>query len=201
MQRVLFPLLIAFGGFAMLAQQTKPPAASSTQAAYDAQIQSVDKKFSHIVDNGSRDTPDQTPTVIQEGELNAWLQSGEAELPNGVEKLVLNADPGIINATATVDFDKVTEGARSSNPLLSLFRGTHEVKARAHARGAGGVGLVQIESVSIDGVGVPKMALEYFAEKYIKPKHPELGLDSRFQLPYKIDVAEVGSRQVTLTQK
>jgi hypothetical protein len=201
MQRFLFPLAIALGGLALLAQQSKPPAASSTQAAYDAQIESVNKKFAHLVANGARATPDQTPTVIQQGELNAWLQSGEAELPNGVEKLVLSADPGIINGTATVDFDKVTAGARSSNPLLGLFRGTHEVKAKARAQGVGGLGQVQIESVSIDGVGVPKMALEYFAEKYIKPKHPELGVDSRFQLPYKIDIAEVGSRQVTLTQK
>jgi hypothetical protein len=200
MSRFLLPITIALGGLAVLGQQAKRPA-SSTQAVYDAQVKSVEKKFNHIVENGSRPNPDQAPTVIQEGELNAWLQSGQAELPKGVEKLILNAEPGILNGTATVDFDKVTEGSRSSNPLLSLFRGTHEVKARAQARGVGGIAQVQIESVSIDGVGVPKMALEYFAEKYIKPKHPELGVDSRFQLPYKIDIAEVGSRQVTLTQK
>lgn len=188
-------------GFAVLAQQTKTPAGSSTQAMYDAQAQSVQKKFDHIVENGSKEKPDQTPTIIKENELNTWLRSGDAELPKGVDKLQLSAEPGIINGTATVDFDTITAGSSSNNPLLALFRGTHEVKAKANAQAAGGKALVQIQSVSIDGIGVPRMALEYFADKYIKPKHPELGLDSSFDLPYQIDTAEVGSHQVTLTQK
>lgn len=201
MPRFLLLFFLAASGFALLAQKAKSPAPSSTQAIYDAQAQSVDKKFAYIVKNGSRSTPDQTPTIINEGELNAWLQSGEAGLPEGVERLQLFAHPGIIRATATVDFDKITAGAPSSNPLLALFSGTHEVEARAQAQGRGGMGEVNIESVSIDGVTVPKMALEYFADKYIRPKHPELGVDSRFQLPHKIDIARVGARQVTLTQK
>jgi hypothetical protein len=60
---------------------------------------------------------------------------------------------------------------------------------------------VHIDSVSIDGVGVPRMALEYFVEKYITPKHPDIGLDSQFKLPYRIETATVGARQLTVTQK
>ncbi len=199
--RILFLIVTLTSCAFVLAQQTKTPVGSSTQAMYDAQAQSVQKKFDHIVENGSKEKPDQTPTVIKENELNTWLQSSDAELPKGVQKLQLSAEPGIINGTATVDFDTITAGASSSNPLLGLFRGTHEVKAKANAQAANGKGLVQIQSVSIDGITVPRMALEYFADKYIKPKHPELGLDSSFDLPYKIDTAEVGSHQVTLTQK
>ena len=53
----------------------------------------------------------------------------------------------------------------------------------------------------IDGFSVPRMALEYFVSKYITPKYPNVGIDSQFQLPNKIDMATVGYHKVTVTQK
>jgi hypothetical protein len=43
--------------------------------------------------------------------------------------------------------------------------------------------------------------LELFVEKYLQPKYPNIGLDSEFDLPYKIDTAVVGRNQLTVTQK
>jgi hypothetical protein len=197
---VLFSVFLV-GAAALLSQQSAPPAASGTQAIYAAQANSCQKKFDYLQQNGSKATPDQKPTVITENEINAWLASGNAELPKGVKKLQFKGETGVIDATAYVDFDEVTADRRSSNPLLSLFRGTHEVQARAHASGSGGTGQVHIDSVSLDGVGVPRVALEYFVDKYITEKHPEIGLDSTFKLPYRIDTATVGPRQLTVTQK
>lgn len=168
---------------------------------YAAQANSCQRKFDHLRQNGSKAKPDQTPTVFTEGEINAWLSSGNAQLPQGVKKLQLGGESGVINATAYVDFDAITAGKRSNNPLLYLFRGTHEVQAKAHASGSGGQGQVHIDSVSIDGVNVPRMALEYFAEKYVTAKHPGIGIDSAFQLPHRIDTATVGDRKLTVTQK
>jgi len=196
---LLFSVFLA-GSAALLSQQSVPPA-SGTQAIYAAQANSCQKKFDYIRQNGNQATPDQKPTVITENELNAWLTSGNAQLPQGVKKLQLKGDTGVIDATAYVDFDEVTAGRNSSNPLLSLFRGTHEVQARAHASGSGGAGQVHIDSVSLDGVGVPRVALEYFVDKYITAKHPEIGLDSTFKLNYRIDTATIGPRQLTVTQK
>ena len=196
---LLFSVFLA-GSAALLSQQSVPPA-SGTQAIYAAQANSCQKKFDYIRQNGNQATPDEKPTVITENELNAWLTSGNAQLPQGVKKLQLKGDTGVIDATAYVDFDEVTAGRNSSNPLLSLFRGTHEVQARAHASGSGGTGQVHIDSVSLDGVGVPRVALEYFVDKYITAKHPDIGLDSTFKLPYRIDTATIGPRQLTVTQK
>jgi hypothetical protein len=196
---LLFSVFLA-GSAALLSQQSAPPA-SGTQAIYSAQANSCQKKFDYLRQNGSKSTPDQKPTVITENELNAWLTSGNAQLPQGVKKLQFKGNAGVIDATAYVDFDEVTAGKRSANPLLSLFRGTHEVQARAHASGSGGTGQVHIDSVSIDGLAVPRIALQYFVDKYITPKHPEIGLDSQFKLPYRIDTATVGNRQLTVTQK
>ncbi|HET9695704.1 MAG TPA: hypothetical protein VFP40_02480 [Terriglobales bacterium] len=186
---------------AMSAQQSQAPAASATQAMYNAQVNSTQKKFDYIRANGAKPSPDQTPTVIHEREINAWLTSGDVQFPDGVKRLQLQGQPGIIHATATVDFDQVTGGRYSGNPLMSLFRGTHEVKATAHAQASGHQGQVHIDSVEVDGVSVPRMALQYFADKYITPKHPNLGIDSTFALPYKIDTAVVGSGEVSVTQK
>lgn len=168
---------------------------------YQAAASSANRKFEHIEQNAASPNPDQTPTVITDTQINAWLASGNAELPKGVKKLQLHGTPGIIHATASVDFDQITAGSTSANPLLSLFRGTHEVQASAHALGRGGQGEVHIDSVSLDGVAVPRMALEFFADKYIKPKYPNLGVDSTFKLPYRIDTATVGQQNVTITQK
>jgi len=45
------------------------------------------------------------------------------------------------------------------------------------------------------------MALQYFLDRYVRPKHPEVGLDSVFELPERIDTATVGDHQLFLTQK
>lgn len=200
MRHLLSGFLLVLGSTAMLSQQTAPPA-SSTQAVYAAQANSCRHKFDHIEQNGAKARPDQTPTIITEGELNAWLASGKAQLPNGVKKLKVAGENGVINGTAYVDFDQITAGRTSGNPLLALFRGTHEVQAKATASGSAGQGQVHIDSVSIDGIGVPRMALEYFVEKYVTPKYPGIGIDSQFRLPHRIDTATIGSHQLTITQK
>ena len=182
------------------AQQPSPPA-SGTQAVYDAAVRSAQAKFEHIRKNAEQSAPDQRPTILTENEINSWLASGQAQLPLGVKKLHFHGEPGIIDATALVDFDEITANRRSINPLLNLFTGTHRVEARAQAQGSGGEGHIHIESVSLDGVSIPRAALEFFVERYISPKHPEIGLDTVFKLPYRIDLATVGSRQLTITQK
>lgn len=197
--RSLFLCSVLIGTFA-LAQQSAPPA-SKTQAIYQAQARSAQRKFDYIRENSLLAKPDQKPTILTEGEINAWLASGFAKLPQGVKKLQVHGEPGVINATAFVDFDEVTAGRYSGNPFLAMFRGTHEVEATAHAHAAGGIGQVHIDTISLDGVEIPRMALEYFIDKYLKPKHPEIGIDSTFHLAYRIDTATVGARQLAITQK
>jgi hypothetical protein len=58
-----------------------------------------------------------------------------------------------------------------------------------------------VDSVSLDGVEVPEFVLQLFVEKYLKPKYPNIGLDSRFALPARVDAATVGLHRVTVTQK
>ena len=52
--------------------------------------------------------------------------------------------------------------------------------------------MVHVDSVSLDGVEVPQFVLELFVEKYLKPKYPNIGMDSRFALPARVDAATSG---------
>jgi hypothetical protein len=164
-------------------------------------VASMERKLEHIKSNGAMPHPDQTPTELTEQEINAYLASGQIALPVGVRSVHLAGQPQVVTGTARVDFDQLKAGRRSSNPLLSVFTGIHEVVVVAHAQGAGGQGFVNVDSVSLDGVDIPRFVLQMFAEKYLQPKYPNVGLDSRFALPNRIDTARVGVHTLTVTQK
>ena len=164
-------------------------------------LASMERKLKHIEANGRSSRPDETPTVFTEPEVNAYLASDNVRLPAGVQSVKLEGEDGVITGNARVDFDRIREGAHSSNPLLSVFSGVHDVVVVAHAHGAGGRGQVHVDLVSIDNMEVPRFVLQLFVEKFLQPKYPELGLDSQFKLPDRIDTATVGHRELTVTQK
>jgi len=161
----------------------------------------MEQKLLHLEANARLPRPDQAPTVFREQEVNAYLDSDEIELPAGVQSVKLAGTPGVITGETKVDFDRVRGGIHSSNPLLSIFSGVHDVVVVAHAHGAGGQGYVHVDSVSLDGVEIPEFVLELFVEKYLQPKNPQIGLDSEFALPDRIDTATVGLHKLIVTQK
>lgn len=187
-------LLLAFSLF--MATPNPASAGSFQTAASRAQT-----KLQHIESNAELPHPDRTPTQFSDQEINAYFASGDVALPAGIQSVTFRGEPGVVTASCRVDFDQVEAGQRSANPLLALFSGVHDVIVVANARGTGGVGLVNMQSVSLDGVEIPRFILELFVEKFLQPKYPDLGLDSRFQLPQKIDAAVVGVGDLTIIQK
>lgn len=166
-----------------------------------APVASFEKKLQHLQSNADRKPPDSTPTEFSEQEINAYFASGNIDLPNGVKSVVFQEQPETVIGTSRVDFDQLKAGKNSYNPLLSVFSGVHDVVVTAHAYGAKGEGSVHVDSVSLDGVEVPQFVLELFVQKYLKPKYPNVGIDSRFPLPARVDAATIGLHKVTLTQQ
>ena len=166
-----------------------------------ARVASFEGKLQHLQSNGAQPHPDPSPMELSDQEINAYFASGNVELPAGVRSVVFQEQPGMIIGTARVDFDQLKAGKNSYNPLLSIFSGLHDVVVTSHAYGAKGQGLVHVDAVSIDGVDVPQFVLELFVEKYLKPKYPDIGMDSRFALPARVDSAVIGLHKVTLTQE
>lgn len=162
---------------------------------------SLQRKLDYIHRNGRLAHPDQTPTVMTEEEINDYFAAGRVKLPQGVKRVTFQGQSGILTGIATIDFDEIRAGQHSSNPLLSLFSGIHNVRAETDAAASGGQGKVHVRTVSIDGIDVPRMALEYFLSKYVTPKYPNVGMDSVFQLSDRIDLAIIGYHKLTVTQK
>jgi hypothetical protein len=195
---VHFSLLFFAFLFSVLTQNS----GSQTETRSNArQVESTERKLQHLQNNGAQTYPDPTPTTFTELEINAYFASGNIKLPAGVQSVVFQEQPGVIIGSSRVDFDPLKAGKNSYNPLLSVFSGLHDVVVTAHAYGAHGQGVVHVDSVSIDGVDVPQFVLELFVEKYLKPKYPNIGIDSRFALPSRVDGATVGLQKVSLTQK
>jgi len=190
--KTIFVTLLLLAGACSVAQQ---PASQHRLA------DSLQRKLDHLHQNAARPHPDQTPTVMTEEEINDYFAAGRVKLPVGVKKVTFQGQSGMITALTTVDFDEIRAGQRSSNPLLSIFSGTHNVRVETDAAGSGGKGKVHVRTVSIDGIDVPRIALEYFINKYLKPKYPNVGIDSEFELPERIDMAIVGYHKLTVTQK
>jgi len=177
-------------------RQQSQPASSGHRLA-----DSMQAKLDHIQQNGQKAQPDQAPTVMTEEEVNDYIAADRIQLPQGVKKLRMEGRTGVITAFLNVDFDEIRAGQKSSNPLLSVFSGQHDVRVEGDATGSGGQGKVHVREVSIDGFNVPNVALEYFVNKYITPKYPNVGIDSQFNMPNRVDLATVGYHKLTVTQK
>lgn len=191
---LLAAVLYVAAGFGFSSDQT-------AEVAHTAAYQSMERKITHLEQNAAKPRPDPGPTEITEDEANAYLNEGGVKLPKGVSQVHLAAQGGTLDGMAKVDFDTVIESKRSANPLLGLFSGMHDVRIVALADGAGGTGNVKVQSVYLDGMEVPPLALELFAERYITPKYPGVGVSSTFKLPLRIDSAVVESGKVRLAQK
>ncbi|HZQ91707.1 MAG TPA: hypothetical protein VFA60_07950 [Terriglobales bacterium] len=191
-------LLLTLVAVAFAAAQKK---AASGPTPSGSLAESATSKLDYIDRNGRQPKPNPKPTDLTEQEINAYFDAGKAPLPRGVRNLHLTGDGGTVTGTARVDFDELKEGRTSGNPLLAIFSGVHNVRVSALASGANRRGSVHVQSVEIDGVQIPRMALEYFAGHYLKPKYPNVGLDSTFVMPARIDTAVVGRHVLTIVQK
>ena len=169
----------------------------SASASKDGMEQELD----YLKKNSEKTRPDPRPVQFTEQEINAFVAGGGVKLPAGVQSLRFQGRAGVITAFAKVNFDQVRAGSHSYNPLLSVFSGLHDVVVVAHGEATHGEAKIHVDSVSLDEVEVPNFVLSLFVEKFIQPKHPELGIDSRFPLPERIDSAIIGERLLTVQQK
>jgi hypothetical protein len=172
-------------------------------ASHSAAFQDAQRKFQEIAENGRLRQPKPKTTVLTADEINAYLAEGGVALPDAVQRVHFSSLPRLVTAAARIDFDRLTAARRINNPFMAaLFTGVHDVSVEARASGEGGIGFVHVESVTIDGIKVPRAAMQFLVDYYLRPKYgPDIGLDSRFPLPAHIDAVVVGNDQVTVTQR
>jgi hypothetical protein len=176
-------------------------ALAQSSAPHSADYISADKKIAPMVAFESNPPKGGLVTVLSDAEINAYFAEGAVKWPDGVSDVRVDEQPAVVNASAQVDFDKITAKSRTNNPLLAIFSGVHTVRITAQVAGVHGRAAVKVQTVSLDGLEIPRAALEFFVQKYIQPKYSEADLDTIFGMPDRIDGAVVGDHQVTFTQK
>src|SRR5207302_9585708 len=119
---------------------------------------SLQTKLDHIQQNGEQAHPDQAPTVMTEEEINDYIAADKIVLPQGVKKLKLEGRSGVVTAFLNVDFDEIRAGQSSSNPMLSLFSGQHDVRDEADAPGSDREGHMNVRYITIDRFSVHRIA-------------------------------------------
>ncbi len=189
-------LLLLLLGVGVGAQ--RPPAPPDN---HSREFHSIQVKMAYLKQNAAKPHPDPKPTDLTEPEVNAYFNEGGVKLPKGVSHVRLTSQPGVIDAHAQIDFEAITNGRGSNNPLYSLFSGTHDIHAVAQASGANGTASIHVQSIELDGVAVPQFLLQLFVEHYITTKYPNVGMTSTFKLPLRIDSAVVDTGRVRLMQK
>jgi hypothetical protein len=162
---------------------------------------SLDRKVAYLRENAAKPHPDPRPTVLTDAEVDAYMNSGRLKVPEGISDTHLTTTVGEATATAKVDFDRLTRDVRKNSMLWQLFTGVHDVKVRCGVWGKDGMGNVHVQNVWLDGHEIPRAALEFFLEHYIKPKVPQASLDSRFRMPVRIWTATVSNGKTTLVQR
>lgn len=163
---------------------------------------SMEKKIAAVRENGERGRPGKQTTVFAQDEVNAYFAERRLTMPEGVRSVTFDLTPGKVFSRARIDFDEITRERRNRNPLMHLFTGTHDVEVGARATSAGpGRVRVNVESVAIGGVTVPRMALQFFIERFVNPKYPKVRLDGEYTLPAKMDSVTIDMRKGTAVQK
>ncbi len=187
----------------LLALVALAPAAAKRLFKNDkAAADSFQKKVDFIKSNAGSAQPSQTPTLFSQEEINAYFAERRLKMPDGVQKVTFELQPDQVTALTRVDFEKLRQSRPSMNPLLSIFDGVHDCQVVAHAESAGpGRVRVRVESLNIDGMNVPRMALQMFVNHYVKPKYPNVDLDAEYKLPTRIDTATIKTQQGVIAQK
>jgi hypothetical protein len=185
----------------MLAAATVGVTLLQADVTHSANYRSLTQKLAYLKVNAARPHPDLKPVVLTESEVNAYFSEGGAKLPPGVSEVHLTSRPGIIDGHAHVDFEEIMRGRNKSNPLYDLFNGSHDIHVVAEGSGINGVASIKVQTVELDNVAMPQWALEFFVQRYITPKYPNVGMTSTFKMPLRIQTATVDSGKVVLQQK
>jgi hypothetical protein len=181
----------------------------STGLAQDSQqsaAESMREKLEFIVELGDRARPaPPVRTTFTDDEINANLETyGATVLPDGIaDPRIRIGEGGRVTARGLVDLDAVRKSReRAWNDPLSYVTGSVEVVATGVLSSTEGLGVAEVESVTLGGLTVPQTLLEELVQFYTRtPERPQgLDLDEPFELPANIRTVVLETGRATVTQ-
>ncbi|MBI3935268.1 MAG: hypothetical protein HY316_11315 [Acidobacteria bacterium] len=183
-----------------LAAAPMPPSATEVAISAEAAESAADKlrQIQQAYGDGNSVVGE-----FSEAEVNSYLYYElAARYPAGVAKVSVRLLPSRIMGTSEVDFDKARASRRTPGGMMDyLFWGVHTLSVEGGFSAVGGVGHFELESVSLDGVVLPRSLVDFLVDTYLKPRFPGLVLDSPFVMPYSIDRVQVRREFIEVESK
>ena len=180
-------------GAGMLGTATAlPPSRAAGGVAVSAEAaESAAEKFRQIREPST--VRSSAAIQFSEEEVNSYFDYELApRYPGGVSKVSVRFLPGRLLGTAEVDFDKGKAARRMPGGMPDyLFWGVHTLSVEGGFSAVNGIGQFDLESVSLDGVPLPRTLVDFLMDAYLKPRYPGLDIDRPFPLPHSIDRVQV----------
>lgn len=175
-------------------------AAASRDTAQDAPgpADRMQQKLESIVRFGAIPRLETQSTTIEEGEVNAYLQTYlREEIPPGIASPTLRIlGDNRLSATATLDLDAMNASRPPSEGFdpIRVLRGTLQAKVSGRLVTENGSGRFELESAELGGVPLPRALVSQLVSSY------DVNIDDPFDLPSSIREIRVEPGLVTVLQ-
>lgn len=172
-------------------------AASALQGSVAA-AERMQQKLEAIVRFGAIPRLETQATVIEEGEVNAYLEHYlRAEIPPGIATPSLRIlGDNRLSATATLDLDAMNAARPPSEGFdpLRVLTGKLPAKVAGRLVTENGSGRFELESAELGGIPLPRALVSQLVSRY------DVNIDDPFDLPSSIREIKVEPGQVTVLQ-
>jgi len=168
-----------------------PPSTNASAGLSLAAAQSLEDKLRVLQTPVSPTARSLRPVTITEAEANSYLKYRSGTfLPPAVHDPELHIASDSVSGTADVDFGQLNQGTTPANQandwttraLAGLFTGKQRVAATGKLATGDGQGRVTIESVSIGGINVPPVLVDWLLQNYVAKRY-KVDLSKPFTLP------------------
>ena len=200
---------LALGMVALAVVATPTPLAATGALALQNGAAAADRmqqKLEAIVRFGAIPRLETQSTVIEESEVNAYLQHNlREEIPPGIATPTLRIlGDNRLSATAILDLDAMNAGRAPSDGFdpLRVLKGSLPAKVTGRLVTENGSGRFELESADLGGIPLPRVLVAQLVSRYsASPEQPDgIDLDAPFDLPSSIREIRVEPGQVTVLQ-
>ena len=178
------------GSLAAASRDQVPDAASPADRMH--------QKLESIVRFGAIPRLETQSTTIEEGEVNAYLQTYlREEIPPGITSPTLRIlGDNRLSATATLDLDAMNASRPASDGFdpIRVLRGSLQAKVSGRLVTENGSGRFELESAELGGVPLPRALVSQLVSSY------DVNIDDPFDLPSSIREIRVEPGLVTVLQ-
>ena len=133
---------------------------------------------------------------VSEVELESYvLFHLRDDIPARLDSIDVQLTEGAVAADTKMTFPPDMTGNQVTDLLIA---GTHNFFVKGKLSATGTHGKFELEEVKVDGIPVPNILVEMLINKYVKPKYPNVDLNSPFTMPWGIESLVITPGKTTI---